>query len=326
MALPSIGMEPGDWSWYRRDWIRRSPLQSSVRAIRIEICPEIEQLVLQVRRRPEQRAIQILASNRDENYPLGQFSALYTASTPFWFGNVPRSSIRLMSIRLILIHGAREWLVFIEQIPRSGGRLGGWNHDGRTPRGIVKLKLTAVFDAQHGGFTTGWSPASWGLIDELFVNLTMPAPMRRAVAFHSSPWPASCPAIACAISCSTVSRSCSSLPSRAWVRLIQITWCRKRQAPRRFLASPNVSVQPVSPCSSINSLAIPATPFSLSALPDPLAPAARCPAPPKGRRHVPNNMGQCPISIQVFFPYAPRSCDGMDIPLLSRPRHECVCR
>ena len=64
MALPSIGMEPGDWSWYRRDWIRRSPLQSSVRAIRIEICPEIEQLVLQVRRRPEQRAIRILASNR----------------------------------------------------------------------------------------------------------------------------------------------------------------------------------------------------------------------------------------------------------------------
>ena len=64
MALPSIGMEPGDWSWCRRDWIRRSPLQSSVRAIRIEICPEIEQLVLQVRRRPEQRAIQILASNR----------------------------------------------------------------------------------------------------------------------------------------------------------------------------------------------------------------------------------------------------------------------
>ena len=64
VALPSIGMEPGDWSWYRRDWIRRSPFQSSVRAIRIEICPEIEQLVLQVRRRPEQSAIQILASNR----------------------------------------------------------------------------------------------------------------------------------------------------------------------------------------------------------------------------------------------------------------------
>ena len=37
----------------------------------------------------------------------------------------------------------------------------------------VKLGLTAVFDAQHGGFATGWSPASWGLIDEFFVNLTM---------------------------------------------------------------------------------------------------------------------------------------------------------
>ena len=40
--------------------------------------------------------------------------------------------------------------------------------------GIVKLRLTAVFDAQHGGFETGWSPISWGSIDELFVNLTMP--------------------------------------------------------------------------------------------------------------------------------------------------------
>ena len=42
-----------------------------------------------------------------------------------------------------------------------------------TRSGIVKLKLTAVFDAQHGGFMTGWSPVSWGSIDELFVNLTM---------------------------------------------------------------------------------------------------------------------------------------------------------
>ena len=40
--------------------------------------------------------------------------------------------------------------------------------------GIVKLRLTAVFDAQHGGFETGWSPISWGSIAELFVNLTMP--------------------------------------------------------------------------------------------------------------------------------------------------------
>ena len=38
----------------------------------------------------------------------------------------------------------------------------------------VKLRLTAVSDAQHGGFTTGSSPPSWGLIDELFVNLTIP--------------------------------------------------------------------------------------------------------------------------------------------------------
>ena len=31
--------------------------------------------------------------------------------------------------------------------------------------GIVKLRLMAVFDAQHGGFTAGSSPASWGSID-----------------------------------------------------------------------------------------------------------------------------------------------------------------
>ena len=36
------------------------------------------------------------------------------------------------------------------------------------------MRLTAVLDAQHGGFATGWSPVSWGSIDELFVNLTMP--------------------------------------------------------------------------------------------------------------------------------------------------------
>ena len=47
----------------------------------------------------------------------------------------------------------------------------------RPMEGIVKLGLTAVFDAQHGGFATGWSPVSWGLIDELSVNLTMPAPV-----------------------------------------------------------------------------------------------------------------------------------------------------
>ena len=40
--------------------------------------------------------------------------------------------------------------------------------------GIVKLRLTAAFGAQHGGFTTGWNPVSCGSLDELFANLTMP--------------------------------------------------------------------------------------------------------------------------------------------------------
>ncbi len=62
---------------------------------------------------------------------------------------------------------------------------------------------------------------------------------------------------------------------------------------------------------------------------------SRCPAPAKGCRHVPNNMGPCPISIQVFFPDAPRSCDGMEsrfvqaearvrMPLLRSPRPRSV--
>ena len=41
--------------------------------------------------------------------------------------------------------------------------------------GIVKLRLTAVSDPQHGGFTAGSSAVSWGSIDELFVNLTVPS-------------------------------------------------------------------------------------------------------------------------------------------------------
>ena len=36
---------------------------------------------------------------------------------------------------------------------------------GRLQKGIVKLRPMAVFDAQHGGFTTGSSPTSWGSID-----------------------------------------------------------------------------------------------------------------------------------------------------------------
>ena len=50
--------------------------------------------------------------------------------------------------------------------------------------GIVKLRPTAVLDAQHGGFTAGWSPVSWGSIDELFVNLTIP---RRGLAASRRP-------------------------------------------------------------------------------------------------------------------------------------------
>ena len=36
------------------------------------------------------------------------------------------------------------------------------------------MRLTAVSDPHHGGFTAGSSPVSWGSIDELFVNLTVP--------------------------------------------------------------------------------------------------------------------------------------------------------
>ena len=57
---------------------------------------------------------------------------------------------------------------------RLAGQTRAVEHEMEALAGIVKLGLTAVFDAQHGGVATGWSPVSWGLIDELFVNLTMP--------------------------------------------------------------------------------------------------------------------------------------------------------
>ena len=53
----------------------------------------------------------------------------------------------------------------------------------------VKLRLPAVFDAQHGGFATGLGPVSWGSIDELFVNLTVPRPLLLAVAGGEPPDP-----------------------------------------------------------------------------------------------------------------------------------------
>ena len=53
----------GDWSWYRRVLVRRLPFQCNVRAMIVEVSPEIEQLVFEIRSRPKQRAIQVLASN-----------------------------------------------------------------------------------------------------------------------------------------------------------------------------------------------------------------------------------------------------------------------
>ena len=45
----------------------------------------------------------------------------------------------------------------------------------RRPLGLARHRaLTAAFGAQYGGFATDWSPVSWGSLDELFVNLTMP--------------------------------------------------------------------------------------------------------------------------------------------------------
>src|SRR5438309_1661332 len=64
VALPSIGMEMGDSSRHRRVLVRCSPFQGSMRAMIVKVCPEIEQLVFEIRSGPEQGAIQILTSNR----------------------------------------------------------------------------------------------------------------------------------------------------------------------------------------------------------------------------------------------------------------------
>ncbi len=43
-----------------------------MRAMMVEVCSEIEQLVFEIRRGPEQRAIQVLASNRaDQSFHKG---------------------------------------------------------------------------------------------------------------------------------------------------------------------------------------------------------------------------------------------------------------
>ncbi len=54
-------MEIGNTSWFLA---RCSPFQSSVRAVIVKVSCEIEQFVFEIRRRPEQGAIQVLASNR----------------------------------------------------------------------------------------------------------------------------------------------------------------------------------------------------------------------------------------------------------------------
>jgi hypothetical protein len=64
VALPSIGMEIGDSSWHKHVLVRRSSLQCSMGAMIVEVCSEIEQLVFEICSGPEQRAVQVLTSNR----------------------------------------------------------------------------------------------------------------------------------------------------------------------------------------------------------------------------------------------------------------------
>ena len=53
VALPSIGMEIRGWSHSRLGRVGRSPLQGGMRAMIVEVCREIEQLVFEIRRGPE---------------------------------------------------------------------------------------------------------------------------------------------------------------------------------------------------------------------------------------------------------------------------------
>ena len=63
-------------------------------------------------------------------------------------------------------------------------------------QGIVKLRLTAASDAQYGGFTTGSGPVSWGSIDSLFANLTIPSTACRAPRSRMPDMPPNCSSIA----------------------------------------------------------------------------------------------------------------------------------
>ena len=56
----------GNWRRHRRVFVRRSPFQCRMRAMIVEVSPEIEQLVFEIRTRPEQRAIQTLPPYRSD--------------------------------------------------------------------------------------------------------------------------------------------------------------------------------------------------------------------------------------------------------------------
>src|ERR1700758_3300212 len=72
VAVPSVGTEIGDWSRHKHVLVRRSPLQCSMGAMIVEVCSEIEQLVFEIRSGPEQRAVQVLTSNRaDQSFDKG---------------------------------------------------------------------------------------------------------------------------------------------------------------------------------------------------------------------------------------------------------------
>ena len=64
-------------------------------------------------------------------------------------------TLRIVPVRSDQIEAAKD-------IIRAGAFPDGLIGDFDTPAGIVKLSLTAVSGAQHGGFATGWGPVSWG--------------------------------------------------------------------------------------------------------------------------------------------------------------------
>src|SRR5690348_5268906 len=60
-------MEIGDSSRHKHVLVRHSSLQCSMGAMMVEVCSEIEQLVFEICSGPEQRAVQVLTSNRADS-------------------------------------------------------------------------------------------------------------------------------------------------------------------------------------------------------------------------------------------------------------------